>query len=673
MSESLRLAALREYDVLDTPADPELSAVVRTAAVVAGVPTATLNLIDDTRQCQLTTVGFPGTDAARGDSMCGVVFQGGRSTRVTDARLDPRFAANPWVTGRLGRIRFYASVPLITSAGHALGTLCVFDTEPRRLGDPQMAALEDLAAVVLALFDRRRDARRKAQLATAAEQERARAEAYLRQLRERQDLLDAVQESIDVAIVACDAQGRLTLVNRAARRWHGIDPHAELGTADRLLRSSHRSPDGGTPLPGDDLPLHRALHDGRVDRAEIVIAAPHRPELRVLCSGRALTGPDGGLAGAVIAMTDITAEHQQRQELVDREQLLSAVVESAPDACITTDSTGAVTAWNPAAEKMFGWAAPDTIGRPLEELIIPEHLRAAHAHGLARRAATGEVRLSSSVQVPALRRDGSGLLVELSLGSFNWRGERRFHAFLRDVTEREAASLRLTRANTDLAAANDELDAFTAMIAHDLRSPLTAIAGYAEILEEVGAGEHSAEHGLALSAITRATARMRAMIEDLLDYSRAANEPLTVTALDPNAIVDELAAELRVVAMRTVRITRDPLPRVRAHPTLLRQVLANLLDNAVKYVSPDVEPHVHVSAALQDTEVVIAVADNGIGIAPDSRERVFAMFHRENARGRRGSGIGLATCRRIVKRHDGRIWIDESAHAGTVVKLALPR
>ena len=125
-------------------------------------------------------MGFPGVDAARDDSMCGVVFQEGRSTHVPDARQDPRFSANPWVTGRLGYIRFYASVPLTTSAGHALGTLCVFDTEPRRLSDAQMSALEDLGAVVLALFDRRRDARRKAQLATVAEQERARAQAYLR-------------------------------------------------------------------------------------------------------------------------------------------------------------------------------------------------------------------------------------------------------------------------------------------------------------------------------------------------------------------------------------------------------------------------------------------------------------------------------------------------------------
>jgi len=170
--ERERLEALHEYDVLDAPADDELAAVVRVAAMVAGVPTATLNLIDENRQCQLTSTGFEGGVSARADSMCAIRFQAGEFVHVTDASLDPTYDHSPWVTGRLAAVRFYASAPLITPLGHALGTLCVFDAVPHTLGEEQIARLKDLAQVILALFERRRQARVNAELAAAAEAQR---------------------------------------------------------------------------------------------------------------------------------------------------------------------------------------------------------------------------------------------------------------------------------------------------------------------------------------------------------------------------------------------------------------------------------------------------------------------------------------------------------------------
>ncbi len=117
--EAARLAALRDYRLLDAPADDELTAVVRAAALVAGVPHATLNLVDEDRQCQLTTVGFEGADSARADSMCALHFEEGLLVHVPDASRDPRFARNPWVDGRLGHVRTYASSPLVSADGHA--------------------------------------------------------------------------------------------------------------------------------------------------------------------------------------------------------------------------------------------------------------------------------------------------------------------------------------------------------------------------------------------------------------------------------------------------------------------------------------------------------------------------------------------------------------------------
>ncbi|GGK34604.1 hypothetical protein GCM10010124_29100 [Pilimelia terevasa] len=170
LDELARLAELHEYGLLDQPADAELAAVLRVAAAVAGVPTATINLLDADRQCQLTTVGFPPADSPRSESMCAISLAQGGFVLAPDARHHPLFAGNPWVDGRVADVRFYAAAPLVTPRGRALGTLCVFDDVPRTLTAAQMDRLTDLAAVVLALFERRRQARIQGQLAAELDQ-----------------------------------------------------------------------------------------------------------------------------------------------------------------------------------------------------------------------------------------------------------------------------------------------------------------------------------------------------------------------------------------------------------------------------------------------------------------------------------------------------------------------
>ncbi|WP_432548610.1 diguanylate cyclase domain-containing protein [Kineococcus sp. SYSU DK004] len=285
------------YDALDRPAGDELDAVVRAAAVVAGVPTATLNLFDGTRMCQVSTVGFRGVDSPLSESMCHLAVGSGEPlVHLPDARLVPEYAATPWVDGRAARVRFYASVPLTAPDGHVLGALCVFDTEPGRLDERQADALRGLAAVVVALLERRRDARRGAELAALAE--------------ERRVLAATLLDTVDVGIVACDADGHLTLFNRTARAWHGVDADPGAEPADLPVRYDLRTADGGAALAPRDVPLLRALRGGPVDRFPFVIAAPGRPARHVEATARPLRRADGTVGGAVVAMTDVSGHHR---------------------------------------------------------------------------------------------------------------------------------------------------------------------------------------------------------------------------------------------------------------------------------------------------------------------------------------------------------------------------
>lgn len=154
VGDAERVTELHRHADPDTAQSPEVEEVVAQAAETAGVVMATLNLLDAERQCQVATTGFTGSATPRRDAMCNVTLELGTFVHVPDASADPRFASSPWVDGRLGEVRFYASAPLVTRRGYVIGTLCVFDVEPHELTAGQIAALELLAARVVQIFER---------------------------------------------------------------------------------------------------------------------------------------------------------------------------------------------------------------------------------------------------------------------------------------------------------------------------------------------------------------------------------------------------------------------------------------------------------------------------------------------------------------------------------------
>lgn len=157
--DATRREIIAQYGIVGEPPEPDLEGLVQLAATISGVSTAVINIIDDRHQHQIATVGISPAVCAREDSMCAVVFEGAQRVVVSDARRDERFAENPFVTGDIARIRFYASSPLVTPGGVAIGTLCVFDDDPGVLTEEQGHALDVLAHQVVDVLELRRLAR----------------------------------------------------------------------------------------------------------------------------------------------------------------------------------------------------------------------------------------------------------------------------------------------------------------------------------------------------------------------------------------------------------------------------------------------------------------------------------------------------------------------------------
>ncbi|MFB9375976.1 diguanylate cyclase domain-containing protein [Kineococcus gynurae] len=323
--EESRLEALAAYRLLETTSESgadiaeEVAALTRLASLVTGLPLAMVNIIDETTLVQLATVGMDPGAFPREETPCGVHFLDGALVHTSDASQDARFADNAFVDGRLGALRAYASAPLITLDGHALGTLCVADTRPRTLTPTQLAALDDLSRVVLSLFERRREAQVSARHAAEADEQRTLTELLMAEIDERNRLTEAVLSSVGVGIVVSDTAGHIVSSNATATEWLGpIDP--DLTLSGQVMEFSVRHRDGVTPMAPEELPLRRALREGPVDGIELVTCAPGRPDRALMCSGRPLVGETGDVTGAVVAFHDITP-------LREREDLLRAAHE----------------------------------------------------------------------------------------------------------------------------------------------------------------------------------------------------------------------------------------------------------------------------------------------------------------------------------------------------------
>ncbi|MGQ0434644.1 MAG: sensor histidine kinase [Microthrixaceae bacterium] len=238
-----------------------------------------------------------------------------------------------------------------------------------------------------------------------------------------------------------------------------------------------------------------------------------------------------------------------------------------------------------------------------------------------------------------------------------------------DAVALTRAQQELEARNAELLRKNEELEGFAYAAAHDLKAPLSRVE---MALSATSSIEGSA--GELLGVARRAATRMRQLIEDLLTFAAAGTAAGAASMVDLDDVLTQVLSDLEpVIAAQNVTVQRGPLPPVMGHRPLLGQLMQNVVGNAVKFTRSDVDPVVRVDASHEDDGVVISVTDNGIGIPVEHRDEVFAVFtrlHSEDAYA--GSGIGLATCAKVVDHHGGRIWIEDGLDGGTAVRIWLP-
>lgn len=227
--------------------------------------------------------------------------------------------------------------------------------------------------------------------------------------------------------------------------------------------------------------------------------------------------------------------------------------------------------------------------------------------------------------------------------------------------------------NEELLHSNQALAQFTSIVSHDLRQPLQGVLGFAKLLE-LKCQQSLSEEGLKfVSRIIEAATRMDALIEDLMAYSRVGNKAMSLESTDCNMVLSQVLADIEVeISKQGATITADQLPTVVVDKVQLAQLFQNLISNAIKFHRPDESSQVKISVDRQDREWCFGVHDNGIGIKSSQFDHIFQAFQQLMPQDYPGTGIGLATCKKVVERHQGKIWIESKLGVGTDVYFTLP-
>ncbi|GAA3213327.1 ATP-binding protein [Dactylosporangium siamense] len=521
--------------------------------------------------------------------------------------------------------------------------------------------------------------------------------------REHADLLSAVVDSVSDGVAVVDEQARFLLQNPAAKVLLGVeDNQADSATWQEHYGIFH--PDGTTPFPSAELPLSRALAGEPSDQVPLVIRNAGHPDGIVLTvSARPLHG-SAGRPGAVAVFHDVTARAAADREIAEantamREELtlreaaeaelrtarddltaerayLRQVLDALDVSVITCDAAGVLVHTNRAARTAIPGVDADA-GVPLAVVESGRRLRLAHPDGTP----FAEYDLPLLVALRGQRVDGVEGHVTQADGHHQ---VVMMHARpLRDRGGSIMGAVASSYTITALRQREAELTAFAGIVAHDLRSPLTAIGGFTEFvrdsLADGGPGHEHHQEREVLDRTLATTARMRRLIDDLLGYAAARDAVLDARDLDLRAVVDDVVTER--LAAQAVDPTSPPaqifvgaMPSVHADPALLRQLLDNLIGNALKYTPPGQPARVDVCATPHGGDWVrVDVADRGIGIPEGEHDAIFTGFHRAHrTAGYSGTGLGLAICQRVVERHGGTIAANDNPGGGARLSFTLP-
>ena len=476
-------------------------------------------------------------------------------------------------------------------------------------------------------------------------------------------------EAAPDAIVVVNQGGEIVLLNMQAEKQFGYHRDELVGQkvtniipegfAERLIADDLRSVEEALAQQiGTGIELSGRRKDGSEFPIEIMLSP--------------LKSAEGILVTA--AIRDISVRKGAEKHLAQMEGRYRGLLEAAPDAMVVVNQGGGIVLLNVQAEKQFGYRRDELVGQKVTN-IIPE--------GFAERLIADDLRsvedalaqqIGTGIELSGRRKDRSEFPIEIMLSPLESPEGILVTAAIRDISERKQSEEHLVKTVAELKRSNDELQQFAYVASHDLQEPLRMVASYTQLLAQRYKGRLDSDADEFIAYAVDGSNRMQGLIQDLLAYSRAGTNGKALHKISSENALQEALANLRATMEESSAVvTHDLLPAITMDETQLVQLFQNLVGNAIKYRGAEA-PHVHVSAAKNGgSEWIFCVRDNGMGIDPQYFERIFVIFQRLHGREEfKGTGIGLAICKKIIERVGGRIWVESQLEKGSIFSFALP-
>jgi PAS domain S-box-containing protein len=480
-------------------------------------------------------------------------------------------------------------------------------------------------------------------------------------------------ETAPDAIVIVNQSGKIQLINAQTEKLFGYTREELIGRSVEDLvperfhgqHSGHREAYAQPPQPrsmGAGLELYGRRKDGSEFPVEISLSP--------------LETAEGTLVSS--AIRDVTQRKKLAEEFLEHETRFRLLIDAVKDyAIVSLDADGLVTGWNTGAERLKGYSSEEIIGQPMAR-FYPQADIASHKpeKELQQAAFTGHI----DDQGWRVRKDGSHFWAEVAITAVHDSAGKLigFLKIAKDITAKRDAEDQIQKLNEELTGrveelgtVNRELESFSYSVSHDLRAPLRHVDGFARILKEEYSPVMPAEAIRYLDRILEAATHMGQLIDDLLNLARIGRRELKRDRAQIALVVKQSIAELPAEAKeRNIEWRIEPLPELNCDAGLLKLVFINLLSNSVKFTRKEAIAVIEVGSRITDGRPTIFVRDNGVGFDPRYADKLFGVFQRLHRQEEfEGTGIGLATVQRIIRRHGGEIWAESQVNAGTTFFL----
>ena len=489
----------------------------------------------------------------------------------------------------------------------------------------------------------------------------------------------AVADGASDIIVSTDSRGHIVYFNPAAERAFGCGAEEMVGQPlARVLPGliSQGVPASVRENHGESFQHVAETRVGRISETSGQRRSGEEFPVE-LSLARSIVGNDVVFTGI---LRDVTERKLAEQQLRTSEAQFRGLLEAAPDGVVVTGRDGRISLVNAQTERLFGYRRDELVGQRVE-ILVPERYRTLHLNHRAGYLANPHTRpMGAGYDLYGVRRDGTEFPVAVSLSPSQSGQDFLVFVSVRDITAEHEAdeqimslNRRLEQDNAELAALNNELEAFSYSVSHDLRAPLRAIDGFSQALLEDSADALDDDGRDHLNRIRRAAQHMGMLIDDLLKLARVTRSEVVAGDVDLGRLAEEIMSELQNEAPeRSAEIHVAEGIRAHGDPRLLRIALENLLSNAWKFTAERPSAQIEIGRTNHDGHETYYVRDNGVGFDPAYAGKLFGAFQRlHDSRKFAGTGIGLATVQRIIHKHGGRVWAEAEPDNGATFYFTL--